>query len=147
MMLKFDRWDGKGSTRFNNKLLNQKPTHEYYDWLRGPLVEHMIYYLTKTGGDSRFSPHNMLGGAARRWAWGWAARNMRAAVAAVGPGETIRGAAWEGARTVRAIAAAVGPGAARRGAGGEGARTVRDTAAAGARGRSRGPGRAWPLGG
>jgi len=59
MMLKFDRWDGKGSTRFNNKLLNQKPTHEYYDWLRGPLVEHMIYYLTKTGGDSRFFPQNM----------------------------------------------------------------------------------------
>jgi len=59
MMLKFDRWDGKGSTRFNNKLLNQKPTHEYYDWLRGPLVEHMIYFLSKTGGDARFFPQNM----------------------------------------------------------------------------------------
>jgi hypothetical protein len=59
MMLKFERWDGKGSTRFNNKLLNQKPTHEYYDWLRGPLIEHMIYFLSKTGGDARFFPQNM----------------------------------------------------------------------------------------
>jgi len=59
MMLKYERWDGKGSTRFNNKLMNQKPTHEYYDWLRGPFVEHMIYYLTKTGGDARFFPQNM----------------------------------------------------------------------------------------
>jgi len=59
MMLKYERFDGKGSTRFNNKLLNQKPTHEYYDWLRGPLIEHMIYYLSKTGGDSRFFPQNM----------------------------------------------------------------------------------------
>lgn len=59
MMLKYEKWDGKGSTRMNNKLLNQKPTHEYYDWLRGPLVEHMIYYLSKSGGDSRFFPQNM----------------------------------------------------------------------------------------
>jgi len=59
MMLKYERWDGKGSTRFNNKMFNQKSTHEYYDWLRGPLVEHMIYYLSKTGGDARFFPQNM----------------------------------------------------------------------------------------
>jgi len=56
MMLKYEKWDGKGSTRMNNKLLNQKPTHEYYDWLRGPLIEHMVYFLSKTGGDARFFP-------------------------------------------------------------------------------------------
>jgi hypothetical protein len=59
LMLKWTKWDGKGSDRFNNKLLNQKPTYEYYDWLRGPLVEHMIYFLSKTGGDARFFPQNM----------------------------------------------------------------------------------------
>jgi len=59
LMLKYEKWDGKGSTRMNNKMLNQKPTHEYYDWLRGPLIEHMVYYLTKTGGDARFFPQNM----------------------------------------------------------------------------------------
>jgi len=59
MMLKYNAWDGKGSTRHNNKLLNQKPTHEYYDWLRGPLIEHMIYFLSKTGSDARFFPQNM----------------------------------------------------------------------------------------
>lgn len=59
MMLKYNAWDGKGSTRHNNKLLNQKPTHEYYDWLRGPLIEHMIYFLTKSGSDARFFPQNM----------------------------------------------------------------------------------------
>ena len=25
----------------------------YYDVFRGPLIEHMIFYLTKTGGDAR----------------------------------------------------------------------------------------------
>lgn len=59
MMLKYNQWDGKGSTRHNNKLLNQKPTHEYYDWLRGPLIEHMIYFLSKSGSDARFFPQNM----------------------------------------------------------------------------------------
>lgn len=59
MMLKWSKFDGKGSDRFNNKLLQQKPTYEYYDWLRAPLVEHMIYYLCKTGGDYRFFPQNM----------------------------------------------------------------------------------------
>jgi len=58
-MMKYNKWDGKGQDRLNNKLLNQKPTYEYYDYLRGPLVEHMIYYLTKTGGDSRFFPQVM----------------------------------------------------------------------------------------
>jgi len=59
MMLKYEKWDGKGSTRSNNKLLNQKPTFEYYDWLRGPLIEHMIFYLSKSGGDARFFPQVM----------------------------------------------------------------------------------------
>jgi len=56
------RWnvfDGKGTTRLNNKLLYQRPSFEYYDLYRGPLVEHMIFYLTKTGGDARFFPQNM----------------------------------------------------------------------------------------
>mmetsp|Transcript_22963 Transcript_22963/g.41869 ORF Transcript_22963/g.41869 Transcript_22963/m.41869 type:complete len:572 (-) Transcript_22963:158-1873(-) len=59
LMQKWGIFDGKGSTRLNNKLLYQKPPSEYYDYLRGPLVEHMIYYLTKTGGDARFFPSNM----------------------------------------------------------------------------------------
>jgi len=59
MLFKYEKWDGKAKDRFNNKLLNQKPTHEYYDWLRGPLIEHMIYFLSKTGGDARFFPQNM----------------------------------------------------------------------------------------
>jgi hypothetical protein len=49
-------FDGRGVARFNNKLLYQRPSYEYYDLYRGPLVEHMIYYLAKTGGDSRFFP-------------------------------------------------------------------------------------------
>jgi len=56
------RWavfDGKSVNRHNNKLLYQRPSHEYYDLYRGPLVEHMIFYLTKTGGDSRFFPELM----------------------------------------------------------------------------------------
>jgi len=56
------RWsvfDGKGTTRLNNKLLYQRPSFEYYDLYRGPLVEHMIFYLSKTGGDARFFPENM----------------------------------------------------------------------------------------
>jgi len=56
------RWnlmDGKGTTRLSNKLLYQRPSFEYYDLYRGPLIEHMIFYLTKTGGDARFFPQNM----------------------------------------------------------------------------------------
>jgi len=52
-------FDGKGTSRLNNKLLYQRPSFEYYDLYRGPLVEHMIFYLTKTGGDARFFPQNM----------------------------------------------------------------------------------------
>jgi len=56
------RWqtfDGRGTTRQNNKLLYQRPSYEYYDVYRGPLIEHMIFYLTKTGGDARTFPENM----------------------------------------------------------------------------------------
>lgn len=52
-------FDGKGTTRVNNKLLTQRPSWEYYELYRGPLVEHMLFYLTKTGGDARFFPQNM----------------------------------------------------------------------------------------
>jgi len=56
------RWasfDGKGTTRNNNKLLYQRPSWEYYELYRGPFLEHMLFYLTKTGGDARFFPQNM----------------------------------------------------------------------------------------
>eukprot|EP00747_Dinoflagellata_sp_TGD_P163701 gnl/TRDRNA2_/TRDRNA2_182667_c0_seq1.p1 gnl/TRDRNA2_/TRDRNA2_182667_c0~~gnl/TRDRNA2_/TRDRNA2_182667_c0_seq1.p1 ORF type:complete len:572 (+),score=167.87 gnl/TRDRNA2_/TRDRNA2_182667_c0_seq1:82-1797(+) len=56
---RWEKFDGKGTTRQNNKLLYQRPSYEYYDLYRGPLVEHMIFYLTKTGGDARFFPQNM----------------------------------------------------------------------------------------
>lgn len=59
MKWKWASFDGKGQDRFNNKLLYQRPSYEYYDLYRGPLVEHMIFYLTKTGGDYRFFPQNM----------------------------------------------------------------------------------------
>jgi len=57
-----NRWnifDGKGTDRFNNKLLYQRPSYEYYNLYRGPLVEHMIFYLAKTGGDARLFPELM----------------------------------------------------------------------------------------
>ena len=56
------RWnvfDGRGTTRQNNKMLYQRPSFEYYDVYRGPLIEHMVFYLSKTGGDARFFPENM----------------------------------------------------------------------------------------
>lgn len=56
---KWERFDGRGTTRQNNKLMNQRPSFEYYDVYRGPLIEHMIFYLAKTGGDARFFPENM----------------------------------------------------------------------------------------
>jgi len=59
LITKWEKFDGRGLTRQNNKLLYQRPSYEYYDYLRGPLVEHMIFYLTKTGGDARFFPQNM----------------------------------------------------------------------------------------
>jgi hypothetical protein len=59
MKSKWQVFDGKGDTRQNNKHLYQRPSYEYYDLYRGPLVEHMIFYLVKTGGDYRFFPQNM----------------------------------------------------------------------------------------
>merc|ERR1712048_1536045 len=56
---RWEAFDGRGTTRQNNKLLYQRPSYEYYDVYRGPLVEHMMYYLVKTGGDARFFPQNM----------------------------------------------------------------------------------------
>jgi hypothetical protein len=56
---KWETFDGRGTTRQNNKLLYQRPSFEYYDVMRGPLIEHMIFYLTKTGGDARFFPQMM----------------------------------------------------------------------------------------
>mmetsp|Transcript_12271 Transcript_12271/g.34377 ORF Transcript_12271/g.34377 Transcript_12271/m.34377 type:complete len:572 (-) Transcript_12271:115-1830(-) len=56
---RWETFDGRGTTRQNNKLLYQRPSFEYYDVFRGPLIEHMIFYLTKTGGDARMFPENM----------------------------------------------------------------------------------------
>jgi len=56
---RWDKFDDRGTTRQNNKLLYQRPSFEYYDIMRGALIEHMIFYLTKTGGDSRMFPQNM----------------------------------------------------------------------------------------
>lgn len=55
----WETFDGKGTTRQNNKLLYQRPSWEYYELYRGPFLEHMVFYLTKTGGDARFFPENM----------------------------------------------------------------------------------------
>jgi len=55
----WETFDGRGTTRQNNKLLYQRPSFEYYDVFRGPLIEHMIFYLTKTGGDARTFPEMM----------------------------------------------------------------------------------------
>ncbi|CAD7923231.1 unnamed protein product [Amoebophrya sp. A120] len=41
------------------KLLYQRPSYEYYSYFKGVFVEHMIYYLTKTGGDARVFPETM----------------------------------------------------------------------------------------
>jgi hypothetical protein len=59
MKKQWETFDGRGTTRQNNKLLYQRPSFEYYDVFRGPLIEHMIFYLTKTGGDARMFPENM----------------------------------------------------------------------------------------
>lgn len=56
---RWETFDGRGTTRQNNKLLYQRPSFEYYDVFRGPLIEHMIFYLTKTGGDARTFPEMM----------------------------------------------------------------------------------------
>lgn len=55
----WETFDGRGTTRQNNKLLYQRPSFEYYDVFRGPLIEHMLFYLTKTAGDARTFPETM----------------------------------------------------------------------------------------
>jgi len=59
MKKKWAVFDGKGTDRLNNKLLTSRPSWEYYELYRGPFIEHMLFYLTKTGGDARFFPQNM----------------------------------------------------------------------------------------
>jgi len=59
LIRRWETFDGRGTTRQNNKLLYQRPSFEYYDVYRGPLIEHMIFYLTKTGGDARMFPETM----------------------------------------------------------------------------------------
>jgi len=59
LLKKWEAFDGRGTVRQNNKLLYQRPSYEYYDLYRGTLIEHMIYYLTKTGGDARMFPETM----------------------------------------------------------------------------------------
>jgi len=59
LIKRWETFDGRGTTRQNNKLLYQRPSYEYYDVYRGPLIEHMMFYLTKTGGDARLFPENM----------------------------------------------------------------------------------------
>jgi len=56
---KWEFFDGKGALRSNNKLLYQRPSYEFYETYRAPLIEHMIYYLTRTGNDSRTFPECM----------------------------------------------------------------------------------------
>lgn len=41
------------------KLLYQRPSYEYYSHFRGVFVEHMLFYLAKTGGDARLFPETM----------------------------------------------------------------------------------------
>jgi len=59
IITKWTRFDGKGQTRFNNKMLYQRPSYEYYNMFHGVFVEHMMYYLTRTGGDAKFFPQTM----------------------------------------------------------------------------------------
>jgi len=59
LVKRWETFDGRGTTRQNNKLLYQRPSFEYYDVMRGPLIEHMMFYLSKTGGDSRMFPETM----------------------------------------------------------------------------------------
>jgi len=59
LVSRWEKFDGRGTSRLNNKLLYQRPSFEFYDVMRGTFVEHMIFYLTKTGGDARFFPQTM----------------------------------------------------------------------------------------
>jgi hypothetical protein len=53
---KWNTWDSRGVVKYNNKMLYQRPSYEYYDLYRAPLIEHMMFYLAKTGGDARMFP-------------------------------------------------------------------------------------------
>jgi hypothetical protein len=46
-------------THPRKELLYQRPSYEYYTMFKGPFVEHMLYYLVKTGGDARMFPELM----------------------------------------------------------------------------------------
>ena len=59
LMRKWNTWDSRNVVKYNNKLLYQRPSYEYYDLYRAPLIEHMIFYLAKTGGDARTFPELM----------------------------------------------------------------------------------------
>ena len=58
-MRKWTTWDSRNVVKYNNKLLYQRPSYEYYDLYRAPLIEHMMFYLAKTGGDARMFPELM----------------------------------------------------------------------------------------
>jgi hypothetical protein len=58
-MRKWTTWDSRNVVKYNNKLLYQRPSYEYYDLYRAPLIEHMMFYLVKTGGDARMFPELM----------------------------------------------------------------------------------------
>ena len=55
-MKKWNTWDSRNVVKYNNKLLYQRPSYEYYDLYKAPLIEHMMFYLAKTGGDARMFP-------------------------------------------------------------------------------------------
>jgi hypothetical protein len=52
-------YDGRNVARMNNKLLYQRPSYEFYDIYRSPLMEHMTYFLARHGHDFRFFPETM----------------------------------------------------------------------------------------
>ncbi|CEM28865.1 unnamed protein product [Vitrella brassicaformis CCMP3155] len=49
-------WNDRSDTPTNNQNMTQLPSWEYYDIHRRAFVEHMVYYLLRTGGDYRFFP-------------------------------------------------------------------------------------------
>ena len=52
-------YDGRNVARMNNKLLYQRPSFEFYDIYRAPLIEHMTYFLASRGHDFRFFPETL----------------------------------------------------------------------------------------
>lgn len=49
----------KAENTTKNKKRYQRPSWEHYELYCGPCLEHMLFYLTKTGGDARFFPQNL----------------------------------------------------------------------------------------